>query len=421
MSLPTAFKSLLARNLQRQAERKRLRGPASLHYTISEHIDDLNPEVWDALTANTSWLLSRHYLKAMESALPDNLSPRYAIIRDADGKPLVAMMMQLATLRLQQTHSADVHRSAAVLTETIDKITPGQRILICGNMLTFGQHGLAFAEYADPEQAWHGVAEVLYRVRRAEKLTGSTHFMMIKDLHAPWQDSASRLTHLSYRLLETEPNMVLTLDPAWKTWEDYLASLQSKYRSNVRNGILKPLDDAGCELVSLPDLSGEAERIHALYKMVQINADFRPFELDAGYFPALQQTAGKLLRASGIRQHGELLGFIVTLKDGDTAIAWHIGFDRQAADQGLPLYLRLLHAAIADALALGCKELSFGRTALEPKAALGAKPQPFSVLIRHRQPILNKVIKHLLLGMEHDDAPERNPFKKSASSTDAKS
>ena len=76
MSLPTAFKSLLARNLQRQAERKRLRGPASLHYTISEHIDDLNPAVWDALTANASWLLSRQYLKAMESALPDNMSPR---------------------------------------------------------------------------------------------------------------------------------------------------------------------------------------------------------------------------------------------------------------------------------------------------------------------------------------------------------
>jgi hypothetical protein len=60
---------------------------------------------------------------------------------------------------------------------------------------------------------------------------------------------------------------------------------------------------------------------------------------------------------------------------------------------------------------------SFGRTALEPKTALGAKPQAFSVLIRHRQPILNKMIKHILLGMEHDDAPERNPFKKSTTAT----
>ncbi|GGX35364.1 GNAT family N-acetyltransferase [Undibacterium squillarum] len=412
MSLPTAFKSLIVRQTQRQAARKRLRGPASLHYTISEHIDDLNPAVWDALTANASWLLSRSYLKAMETALPQNLSPRYAIIRDANGTPLVAMMMQLATLRLQQTQSADASRGAVVLTEAIDKIAPGQRILVCGNMLTFGQHGLAFAEHADSEQAWHGVAEVLYRVRRAEKLSGSTHFMMIKDLHAPWHESAATLRHLSYRMLETEPNMVLEFDPAWKSWEDYLTSLHAKYRSNVKNGILKPLHEAECQLVSLTDLSHDAERIHALYKMVQINADFRPFELDAGYFPALQAVAGSRLRISGLRRHDELLGFIITLKDGDTAIAWHIGFDRQAAEQGLPLYLRLLHAAIADALALGCQRISFGRTALEPKAALGAKPQAFSVLLRHRQPILNKMIKHLLLGMEHDEAPERNPFKK---------
>ena len=57
---------------------------------------------------------------------------------------------------------------------------------------------------------------------------------------------------------------------------------------------------------------------------------------------------------------------------------------------------------------------SLGRTALEPKAAIGAKPQTFGILLRHRQPVLNKLIKNLLLGVEHDEAPERNPFKKSA-------
>lgn len=30
------------------------------------------------------------------------------------------------------------------------------------------------------------------------------------------------------------------------------------------------------------------------------------------------------------------------------------------------------------------------------------------------EPVLNKLIKRLLLGIEHNDAPERNPFKKSA-------
>ena len=93
-------------------------------------------------------------------------------------------------------------------------------------------------------------------------------------------------------------------------------------------------------------------------------------------------------------------------------VAWDALTCDAAGD--LPIYLRLLHAGIADAIALNCKRVSFGRTALEPKAALGAKPQSFSILLRHRQPVLNKLIKRLLLGIEHDEAPDRNPFKKTA-------
>jgi Acetyltransferase (GNAT) domain len=127
----------------------------------------------------------------------------------------------------------------------------------------------------------------------------------------------------------------------------------------------------------------------------------------------LQQLSGSRMRCSIVKRGDSILGFLISLADGETCIAYHIGFDREAAGD-LPIYLRLLHAGIADALALGCKRISLGRTALEPKAALGAKPQTFGILVRHRQPVLNKLIKHLLLGIEHDDAPQRNPFKKTA-------
>jgi hypothetical protein len=77
----------------------------------------------------------------------------------------------------------------------------------------------------------------------------------------------------------------------------------------------------------------------------------------------------------------------------------------------LPLYLRLVHATIGDAIAWGCKRLSLGRTALEPKAALGARPEPMSVWLRHRVPALNWCLRGLLGAVPHAEAPERNPFK----------
>src|ERR1043166_867980 len=89
--------------------------------------------------------------------------------------------------------------------------------------------------------------------------------------------------------------------------------------------------------------------------------------------------------------------------------AWYyIGFDRATAAQGLPIYLQLLHATVSDAIEWRCKRLSLGRTALEPKAALGAKPEDMCVWLRHRVPAMNWVLRGLLGGIPHAEAPERN-------------
>lgn len=402
-------------NAKRQARRE-LRGPAAFSYAIADSVTQLDPQAWGQATAQAGFFLSRDYLGALERVLPLNISPRYALISestDAGLRAVGAVYMQLADISLSQVGHEDETPSKRLklATHALGE-DASQRVLCAGNLLTFGQHGIAFAPGADVPTVWHGVAEVLYRVRKADRLRGKTHFVMIKDLHAPFDESAAALTQLSYRLVETEPNMVLALDPAWTSYDDYLSSLASKYRANVRNGILKPFEAAGLSVAKLTDLNRVQDRLFALYKSVQSNASFRPFELRPDYFAALEHVAGKRFRCSVARRDETIVGFLISVADGDTCIAYHIGFDRDEAANA-PIYLRLLHCGIEDAIALGCKNVSFGRTALEPKAALGAKPQPFSVLVRHRQPVLNKLIKRVLLSIHNDDAPERNPFKKS--------
>jgi len=148
---------------------------------------------------------------------------------------------------------------------------------------------------------------------------------------------------------------------------------------------------------------------------VQENAGLRPFTLHPDYFAALAATAGERVRFAGLFAGPDdtpeaLLGFIVTLADVDQALGYHIGF-AQHGHPGLPLYLRLLHASIADAIALRASALSLGRTALEPKARLGAKPQDMQVWLRHRQPVFNQIVRRLVGFAHHAQAPETNPFK----------
>ena len=193
-------------------ERKRLRSPAQLRYAIADGIGMLDATAWDALTRDAGFFLSRDYLSGLEAVLPGNLKPRYALIFDEVNQPLAALHMQLAEISLAQVRPrpAGKHQHAKALEQLAERAR--QRVLVCGNLLTYGQHGVAFSDHVYTQLAWHGVAEVLYRVRKADTLRGDTHFVMIKDLHEPFTQSAACLTHLSYRSVETEPNMVLTLD-----------------------------------------------------------------------------------------------------------------------------------------------------------------------------------------------------------------
>lgn len=419
-SKKNANKETKLKRPQKKLAKKALRSASPYQFAIADSVLALNPSLWAQATANAGLFMSLPYLQALETALPSNIRHCYALILQ-ESRVIAAVLMQIVELGTAQLRNPELQTGGnpaqKALAKASAKLTARikQKVLVCGNLLNFGFHGIAFADGVEPYDAWHGIADLLYRVRRTHKIEGNTHFVLIKDILAEQLEGAKRLELLNYRYIETEPNMVLSLNSDWKSYDDYTASMASKYRSSLKNQVFKPLEAAGCSIEHITDITAQQERIHSLYLQVQAKANVRPFELPPHYFATLAQVLGECLRFAVLKQGEQILGFLMTVADGKTAIAYHIGFDREAS-QNLPVYLRLLHAGIADAIALGCSEVSFGRTALDPKASLGAKPVNFGLMIRHSQPLINGLIKGLLLGIEHEDAPERNPFKKAESS-----
>ena len=421
--------SIISRYVVAQRDKRALRRPSEMEFAIADGIGYVNPAHWDKVTAAAGFFFERNYLNVLETAGPDNLVPRYALIY-RDGVPVAALIMQLVRIEAARVRKEEAdtptrnpakrlikHLSSPIEDHLNERVR--QRVLVCGNLLSYGFHAAAFAPGIVPESVWPGITEVLYRVRRAEKLSGQTNFVLIKDLTAPELKSSQVLERFSYRAVETEPNMMLELDAKWKNHEAYLGSLASKYRSAVKNQILKPIEEAGCALLVIDDVAAAGERLHQLYLDVHLNASLRPVTLPAGYWGALKAAAGERLRVIALMRGEHMLGFIACLKDGELGVAYHIGFDRQASGE-LPVYLRLLHAAVDHLIAMGARRVSLGRTALEPKARLGAKPQPMSVWMRHSQPLINTVTKRLLGLVQHDEAPEANPFKKEKAAAQTK-
>ena len=285
-------------------------------------------------------------------------------------------------------------------------------MLVCGNLLSWGMHGISFAPNVDHEPLWPAIAEAIYRLRRVDKLFGDTAFVMVKDIPDAYASAATALSRFSYRELETEPNMVLEISPKWKSYDDYLASLTSKYRKQCKQ-IDKEVGTSGCtvEEIKSDQIARQAGQLHALYLQTHRNARLRLVTLPVTFLPTLAAELGDDMRFTVLKKGDSLLGFVTTVKDGETAVGYYIGFDR-AANAEIPICFRLLQAVIGHAISLGCTRLSLGRTALEPKARLGARPDPMRIWIRHRIPMLNLIVRGLLHTIDdHEVPPERNPFK----------
>ena len=394
----------------RLRERAAIRKPTSLQIALADRIGQLDGGAWDEASRGQSFFFSTRYLRMMQAVAPENIEPRFALVSRGD-EPLAGVCAQVIRVSLSQVAAGGAKRALDGLK---DRLT--QRVLVCGNALTFGMHAVCFAPGADRSVAWPGVAEALYRLRRAEKLAGPMDLVLIKDLAAQHCEESSVLGKLSYGRVQTEPNMVLALDPGWRSHGDYLGGLVSKYRSDVKTRVFKRFEDAGCriEAMDAAQARAEARQLHDLYLQVHAGATLRPYTLRPEYWPALVEAAGGDCALHVARREGRAVGFMITIRDGDTAIAYHIGFDRKAAAEGVPLYLRLLHAAVEQSIRFGCRRVSFGRTALEPKARMGCKPEAMYVWARHRRPVLNQLLRPLLGFIQHDDAPDIDPFKKAA-------
>lgn len=413
--------------------------PTGIGFAISDSIRYLDAPSWDSLVHGHSIFMSRKYLVALEESGVTDVHPRYALLFEGK-RPVAAFTAQILRCHAEETPEVPpdaggggkpagsagsspgkgraagiVKRATSIAHRVKDAVTMRLKqramssMLLTGNAFSWTSCGVAFAEGEDPARLWPAVAEGLLRIRRADRLKGHTDLVVVKDIPGETLAHATGLERFSYRQVRREPDMVLEFSTEWRTEQDYLGDLSSKYRKAAVS-MDRELAGAGVVLEALGDVASRADRIHELYLSVRQRAKVRGPALPAGYFPALQGALGDRFRLSVLRRGDEILGFVSTIQDGPTAVGYLVGVDYEANSE-LPIYLRLLRAVIADGLAMGCRRVSYGGTALEPKSRLGARPVPLTLYVRHRNPVINVMFRDVLSAVQPDEAPDRNPFK----------
>jgi len=449
-----------------------------IRFALADSIAFLNAGDWDRVSARSGLFLSRRFLELLEQNRPENLAMHYALAY-AEGRPVAAVVAQSLDIRVANLASRRAKEEGQGLWRSVGKATGRsftrahkrlllfeallpwarlhgtapeagqpelwpevasslwrqwhsllnaaeqaaklpvawvhQRMLVCGNLLSTGFHGTAFAEGEDPARLWPVVEEALYRIRRSNKLFGDSDLIMIKDFTGSQKEAAAALRRFHFRRFETEPNMVLEFQPGWHSFEDCLQDMRSEYRKRIRK-TLRDLEtsDIVFERLSPEQVKAKAAEIHDLYLQVHERQKLRLVTIRPQWIPALAASFGDDFRTVIARPKdgGKLLGFVSVIRDGDSAHGCYLGFDKATAAKGIPLYLGLVYAGVGQGIAMGTARIFLGRTALAPKAQIGAKAQPMYGYLRLRNPVLNLAVPSILaLLPAPDEPPERHPFK----------
>jgi predicted N-acyltransferase len=375
------------------------RRPRTLQLVLAERLAHLDAHAWSGLTSNAGVFLGAPFLTALERALPSNVAPRYALLY-RDDAPVAALALQVVRLTGRATVAPHVPLSGVA--QLVD-----ERAVVLGNLAAWGETALALRPGEDAAAVAREALDVVDRLRRFEKADGVVNVAFVKDTAGL---SEGALRKAGFQEAPSGPDLVLTVDPAWRALDGYLASLSSSHRRAVKK-TLQAVEEAGyvARPLTLEELEANEARLESLYGQVWANADVRPLKLSGRFFVELQRRLGAACVVTGLVRDGRVDAFGVSLRNGAGAVGYYLGFDR---DVPAPLYLRLQVAVVEQAIAWRATEISMGRTAEEPKARLGAVPVPTTLWVKHRVPPLNWAVGAVLGSIEAPEAPAHRVFKK---------
>ena len=148
----------------------------------------------------------------------------------------------------------------------------------------------------------------------------------------------------------------------------------------------------------------------ALSRAVQDKAGFRHYPFREAYWPSLLEAAPGQTWAHGWFLDGRPVSFSFYVRDGDRLEAHSVGVDYDI-NREYELYQNLLYDSVVTGIDVGARTVSYGRTALEMKSNLGAKPQPLRCWARHSGPLRNRLIRPLFHYLRPSRWTPRDPWK----------
>jgi hypothetical protein len=386
--------------------------PLSLPYShqIYSRTDTL-PASWDLLAMNNIFL-SKNYLEALEKAAPTNMTCHFiGVFR---GPELVAIALsQFLDLNAIDCYGNKNQIKHLSLKNYLFR-NYSSRILLMGNSMLSGQNAYTVSSTASIPQVLQALSLAADELRAIFNNKGiDMHITSFKDFHTSEVGNFKMPAFKDNLRFSVQPNMVLELSDEWKSEQDYVNAMSKKYRTQFKRSRTKAKGIEKREL-GLEEIKEQEDKLQELYLHVASNAPFNSFFLPKNHFSVLKEKLLADFMLFGYFMDGQLIGFKTMISNGNVLDTYFLGYDDTIQKEKM-LYLNMLYDMTSHAIRNGFSKIIYGRTALEIKSSIGAKPEEIIGLMKHSNKTINRFLPFFFNYLEPKTVwQERNPFQASS-------
>lgn len=208
--------------------------------------------------------------------------------------------------------------------------------------------------------------------------------------------------------------MNMEILPQWNTFEDYQKSLSRKYVARAKK-IRKYLQVLQVNQLTSQEIINHSHTIYNLFNQVLSNQILVMGSLKPEYFYELKTLHLDNFEFFNFTLDGEIIAFYSAFLTATTYEVYYLGFDNRL-NLAYNLYFNILFSSLERAIKLRKSNITFGRTSLDAKANLGAKPTVLNSYIKlHNAPqwLLERFVTYFT-SLESSQWKDRNPLKPEA-------
>jgi len=373
--------------------------------TLYPSVDLVDPVVFEEINNEGNIYFSQSFLKAFEVSNPQ-IEFKYISISDSKKRIAALVLLQVISLNvegmLKNIKVGPLLRKGLGLLFCNEHI----KIMFCGNIFLSGEHGINSSGGISKNEIMTQIGTALDAVAANTK---PLHAIFIKDFKGESLNNTRQFLNFGYSEIKVEPNMIIQLQPEWKTFEDYKSILKSKYsvKANKADSTSSALDT---RLFTEHDFETYKDELQALYQNTIANASFNAQVLNLNTYIHLRATFKDNFIVKAYFLEDKLVGFLTALVNKNTLDAHFIGLDYEL-NKSHAIYPRILNDYVRLGIEKQVSSINLGRTASEIKTTIGANPLELSCYIKHKNPFLNSLVKPFFKRIKVKEFRQHSPFK----------